>query len=65
MKVRAMLQSAKEIREVEMIDNNYKFDGNQKKYLVKTPDGVVCEAIFNCFTGLYYADDVYTIVKNE
>lgn len=26
---------------------------------VKTPAGVICTAIFNPFTGLYYADDIY------
>lgn len=29
---------------------------------VKTPAGVICTAIFNPFTGLYYADDIYAAV---
>lgn len=65
MKVRAMLQSINEPREVEIINDDFGYEGNQRKYLVKTPDGVVCEAIFNCFTGLYYADDVYTVHSRE
>ena len=65
MKVRAMLQSINEPREVEIINDDFGYEGNQRKYLVKTTDGVVCEAIFNCFTGLYYADDVYTVYSRE
>ena len=30
-------------------------------YLVKTPEGIVCHAIFNPFVCLYYADDVYRV----
>lgn len=26
---------------------------------VKTPAGVICTAIYNPFSGLYYADDIY------
>lgn len=33
-------------------------------YLVKTNEGIVCHAIFNIFTGLYYADDLYAKVEN-
>ena len=34
-------------------------------YVVKTPDGIHCHALFNPFTGYYFADDVYRIVKDE
>ena len=32
-------------------------------YLVKLPSGIVCHAIYNIFSGCYYADDVYAIVE--
>lgn len=28
-------------------------------YIVRTPAGVTCHAIYNIFTGYYFADDVY------
>jgi len=28
-------------------------------------NGVKCTAIFNVFTGYYYVDDVFGVVKNE
>lgn len=37
--------------------------GNCNDYIVRTEDGVKCHAIFNPFTGLFYADDKYAIVK--
>lgn len=30
-------------------------------YLVRTPAGITCHAIFNPFVCLYYADDVYRV----
>ena len=32
-------------------------------YIVKTPDGIYCHALFNPFTGFYFADDVYRVVE--
>ena len=43
-----------ELQEVEIIkwtDNN--------DIVVKTANGVTCTAIFNCFVGCLYADDIY------
>ncbi len=34
-------------------------------YILKTPAGVKCHAIFNIFTGYYFADDVFRIVTGE
>ena len=34
-------------------------------YIVLTPAGVKCHALFNIFTGYFFADDVYRIVKDE
>lgn len=58
MKVIAMVHSKEQREEVELLekigDNNY---------LVKTNDGVKCTAIFNPFVGIYYADDIYGVIK--
>lgn len=32
-------------------------------YIVRTEDGVECHAIYNFFVGLYYADDLYAVVR--
>ena len=32
-------------------------------YIVLTPAGVKCHALFNIFTGYFFADDVYRVVK--
>ena len=34
-------------------------------YIVLTPDGVRCHALFNPFTGFYFADDVYRVVSDR
>ena len=34
-------------------------------YIVLTPDGIRCHALFNPFTGFYFADDVYRIVPDQ
>ena len=34
-------------------------------YIVLTPAGIKCHALFNPFTGYYFADDVYLVVKEE
>lgn len=34
-------------------------------YLVVTEDGVKCHAIYNPFVGMYYADDLYAVVKED
>lgn len=34
-------------------------------YIVRTQDGIVCTAIFNIFTGTYYADDIYGVIDNS
>lgn len=34
-------------------------------YIVRTPDGVRCHALFNPFTGFYFADDVYRVVPDK
>lgn len=53
-KVRALVHSTNTVKEVTLIE---KTDDN--KYIVRTDSGVLCTAIFNPFTNLYYADDLY------
>lgn len=64
MKVTAMVHSKEKREEVEIIGKNYKgWDGTE--YIVLTKDGVKCTAIYNPFVGIYYADDIYGIIKEE
>ena len=65
--VKAMLHSrdrdgrhTADLVDVEIVDeacSNY--------YIVRTPDGILCHALFNPFTGYYFADDVYRIVPDQ
>ena len=34
-------------------------------YLVLTPAGVKCHALYNIFTGYFFADDVYRVVTDS
>lgn len=64
MKVTAMVHSKEKREEVEIVGKNYKgLDGTE--YIVLTKDGVKCTAIYNPFVGIYYADDVYGIIKED
>lgn len=55
----AMVHSVKDKREVEILadlgDNLF-----HARY-----NGVVCTAIFNIFTGCFYVDDKYGIIREE
>ena len=42
---------------LEMVGNN--------DYIILTPAGIRCHALFNPFTGYYFADDVYRVVTDE
>lgn len=59
-RVKAMVHSQKEngVQDVTIIskigDNNF---------VVITPDGVKCNAIYNFFSNLYYADDIYGVIE--
>lgn len=37
-------------------------EAGSNDYIVRTPNGILCHALFNPFTGYYFADDVYRIV---
>lgn len=63
MKVTAMVHSKKQTEEVELLEKRDFPNGGH--YLVLTNGGVKCTAIFNPFVGIYYADDIYGIVKED
>ena len=48
-----------ELEDVEIVE-----EAGSSDYIVRTPDGVLCHALFNPFTGYYFADDVYRIVPS-
>lgn len=59
-KVRALVHSTNTVKEVTLIE---KTDDN--KYIVRTDSGVLCTTIFNPFTNLYYADDLYGKIEED
>lgn len=46
-----------ELEDVEIVE-----EVGSNDYIVRTPDGIHCHALFNPFTGYYFADDVYRVV---
>lgn len=48
--------------EVEILDG--RIEEGVTTYIVRTQDGIVCSAIFNIFTGTYYADDIYGVIDD-
>ena len=64
---KAMLQSIDKdgthrapLQDVEILEQD---DDND--YIVLTPAGVKCHALFNPFTCYFFADDVYRVVTDE
>lgn len=49
--------------EVEIIDS--RTERGVTTYTVRTQDGIECTAIYNIFTGAFYADDVYGVIEPE
>ena len=49
-----------ELEDVEILETV-----GDNDYIVRTPDGIRCHALFNPFTGFYFADDVYRMVPDE
>ena len=45
-----------EVEILEEVGNN--------DYIVLTPEGIMCHALFNPFTCYYFADDLYRIVND-
>lgn len=58
-KVRALVHSSNTVKEVTLIEKT------DNKYIVRTDSGVLCTAIFNPFTNLYYADDLYGKIEED
>ena len=59
LKAAAMVHSLQKTQEVEIL---CKYGDNQ--YLARY-GSVICTAIFNPFSGLYYADDIFGVVREE
>lgn len=59
-KSQAMVHSKQSIEDITVLE---KVGDNQ--YIVLTKDGIKCTAIFNMFSGLYYADDLYGKVTKD
>lgn len=59
-KVRALVHSTNTIRVVTLIEKV-----GDNKYIVWTDSGVLCTVIFNPFTNLYYADDLYGKIEED
>lgn len=53
-----MIHSKKAVEEITVLEKT-----GDNKYIVLTEDGVKCEAILNYFVGLYYVDDIYSVIK--
>ena len=50
-----------EIEEITILGETMQ---GQQKIIIVDYNGIRCTAIFNCFTGSYYADDKFGIIKN-
>ena len=62
-KAMAMVHSeeSKGPQEIDII--GYKNNEDKWCYEAITSDGILCKAIYNPFTGLYYADDIYEQIE--
>ena len=59
--VLAMVHSKEHTEDITIIEK----DMRANKFVCVTKDGVKCTAIYNIFTGLYYADDLYGVIKDK
>ena len=64
-KAMAMVHSEESKGEQEIEFIGYKDNNGNWKYEAITAKGIHCTAIFNPFTGLYYADDIYGIIEGD
>ena len=46
----------------DLVDVEIVEEAGSNDFIVRAPDGILCHALFNPFTGYYFADDVYRIV---
>lgn len=49
----------------ELADVEILWEAGPNDFIVRTPDGICCHALFNPFTGYYFADDIYRIVQEK
>ena len=49
--------------QAELADVEILWEAGPNDFIVRTPDGICCHALFNPFTGYYFADDIYRIVQ--
>ena len=40
-------------------------EAGSNDFIVRTPEGILCHALFNPFTGYYFADDISGIVTDS
>ena len=66
-KVKAMLHSRDRdgLHKAPLVDVEILEELGSNDYIVRTPDGVRCHALYNPFTDYYFADDVYRIVADD
>ena len=46
----------------DLVDVEIVEEAGSNDYIVRTPEGILCHALFNPFTGYYSVDDVYRVV---
>ena len=65
-KVKAMLHSHDQdgLHKAPLVDVEILEELGSNDYIVMTPDGIRCHALYNPFTDYYFADDVYRIVPD-
>lgn len=59
-KVNAMVHSKGKIEEVTILEEKA-----MDNITVKTKEGIVCKAIYNPFSNLIYADDLYAVIERR
>ena len=52
-----------EKEDVSVVDS--RTENGVTTYIVRTQDGIECTAIYNIFTGVFYADDVYGVIEPD
>ena len=61
-KTEAIIHSLNGAKDTVIVLSETMVTPNQSGYLVDYK-GVICTAIYNPFSGCYYADDIYGVVK--
>ena len=56
---KAMIYSSEEQAEVTILHHK------NNNYMVAEYTGIRCTAVYNPFTGLFYVDDIFGVLKNQ